>query len=220
MSAVIDGAINGVKFSPLAKEQYIHRLKENLEEDNFYGKTNGFAESLFNHFKKKGQLSDKQWTWVIKLVDQAQNPPKPEDKLPNINGVYSLMKRAMSAKSKSFPKLWLKLNDSDLKISRATNKSRHRGQLFLSNGEWGNENIYFGRIDTNGDLYLSSNGKEVKDELIDLLTRLVNDPEKVASEYGKLTGNCFACHKQLTDDRSIEVGYGKVCANKFGLNWG
>ena len=130
------------------------------------------------------------------------------------------MRRAMSPKSKSFPKLWLKINDSDLKISRATNKSRHRGQLFLSNGEWGNENIYFGRIDTNGDLYLSSNGKEVKDELTDLLTRLVNDPEKVASEYGKLTGNCFACHKQLTDDRSIEVGYGKVCANKFGLNWG
>lgn len=220
MSAVIDGAINSVKFSPLAKEQYIHRLKENLEEDNFYGKTNGFAESLFNHFKKKGQLSDKQWTWVIKLVDQAQNPPKPENKLPNINGVYSLMRRAVSPKSKSFPKLWLQLKDSDLRINRATERSKYKGQLMLTDGKEFGCNIFFGRIDTNGDLYLSHSGKEVKDELIDLLTRLINDPEKVASEYGKLTGNCFACHRQLSDDRSVEVGYGKVCADKFGLRWG
>jgi len=49
---------------------------------------------------------------------------------------------------------------------------------------------------------------------------LVADPEKVVSEYGNLSGNCFACHKQLTDDRSIRVGYGKVCAKKFGLRWG
>jgi len=213
------GSVDDLKI----KEENIHKFKDYLDDDKIPNWSFGFATSLFEQFKKKGYLSDKQWFHVHKFIDQIENPPpppKPEDKLPNINGVYSLMKRAMSAKSKSFPKLWLKLNDSDLKISRATNKSKHRGQLFLSNGEWGNENIYFGRIDTNGDLYLVANGKKVKDELINLLTRLVNDPEKVASEYGKLTGNCFACHRQLTDDRSIEVGYGKVCANKFGLKWG
>jgi hypothetical protein len=204
------------------KEENIHKLKGFLDDNKFYGKTTGFAESLFKHFEKRGELSDKQWHWVLKLVDQVQNPKQeePEKKLPNINGVYSLLRRAVSPKNKSFPKLWLRLDDQDIKISKASNKSRHKGQLFLSNGKWGYENIYFGRIDTSGDLYLSKDGKEIQEELIDLLNRLVSDPEKVASEYGKLTGNCFACHKQLSDDRSIEVGYGKVCADKFGLRWG
>ena len=213
------GSVDEIKI----KEENIHKFKGYLDDDKIPERSFGFATSLFEHFKKKGYLSDKQWFHVFKFVDLIDNPPpppKPEDKLPNINGVYSLMRRAVSPKSKSFPKLWLQLKDSDLRINRATERSKYKGQLMLTDGKEFGCNIFFGRIDTNGDLYLSHSGKEVKDELIDLLTRLINDPEKVASEYGKLTGNCFACHRQLSDDRSIEVGYGKVCADKFGLRWG
>ena len=46
------------------------------------------------------------------------------------------------------------------------------------------------------------------------------DPETVAAQYGSLTGNCCFCGRKLTDDRSTNVGYGPVCADKFGLNWG
>ena len=155
------------------KEENIHKLKGFLDDNKFYGKTTGFAESLFKHFEKRGELSDKQWHWVLKLVDQVQNPKQeePEKKLPNINGVYSLLRRAVSPKNKSFPKLWLRLDDQDIKISKASNKSKHRGKLFLSNGKWGYENIYFGRIETDGDLYLSKDGKEVQEKLIDLLNK-------------------------------------------------
>jgi len=200
-----------------SKEENIHKLKSYLDEDKI---SSGFATSLFSQFEKRGTLSDKQWGWVLKLVDQVDNPPPPSQKLPNIKGVLALMKRAVDPKGKTFPKLWLKLSDSDLRIHRATSASKYNGQLMLTDGKGYGCNLYFGRIDTKGDLFLAREGKQRSQEIIDLLTRLVADPEKVVSEYGNLSGNCFACHKQLTDDRSIRVGYGKVCAKKFGLRWG
>jgi len=199
------------------KRENIHKLKGYLDEKKI---SSNFAISLFSQFEKRGSLSDKQWDWVLKLVDQVDNPPPPSQKLPNIKGVLALMKRAVDPKGKTFPKLWLKLSDSDLRIHRATSASKYNGQLMLTDGKGYGCNLYFGRIDTKGDLFLAYEGKQRSQEITDLLTRLVADPEKVASEYGKLSGNCFACHKQLTDDRSIRVGYGKVCAKKFKLPWG
>lgn len=40
------------------------------------------------------------------------------------------------------------------------------------------------------------------------------------AEFGKLYGICMYCWRELTDERSIEVGYGPICADKRGLPWG
>jgi hypothetical protein len=41
-----------------------------------------------------------------------------------------------------------------------------------------------------------------------------------AAAYGLTHGNCIACSRDLTDDRSLTVGYGPVCASKYGWPWG
>lgn len=44
-----------------------------------------------------------------------------------------------------------------------------------------------------------------------------------AGALGKLSHHCVFCNRALTDDadgRSIDVGYGPVCADKHGLPWG
>jgi hypothetical protein len=41
-----------------------------------------------------------------------------------------------------------------------------------------------------------------------------------AAEYGRATGQCIVCCRSLTDDRSLEVGYGKTCAGNNGWPWG
>lgn len=44
-----------------------------------------------------------------------------------------------------------------------------------------------------------------------------------AAAYGKSTEHCVFCGRGLSDDRtgcSLEVGYGPVCADKYGLPWG
>lgn len=43
---------------------------------------------------------------------------------------------------------------------------------------------------------------------------------KVASEYGIAHGHCMFCGLELTDGRSVDVGYGPTCASKHGLPWG
>lgn len=41
-----------------------------------------------------------------------------------------------------------------------------------------------------------------------------------AARFGHLTGACVFCSRKLTDERSVSVGYGPVCAERVGLPWG
>lgn len=41
-----------------------------------------------------------------------------------------------------------------------------------------------------------------------------------AAAFGHSYGRCVFCHKQLSDERSTEVGYGGTCAKKYHLPWG
>lgn len=41
-----------------------------------------------------------------------------------------------------------------------------------------------------------------------------------AARFGKLWGSCVFCSRLLTDERSVAVGYGPICAEKNGLPWG
>ena len=41
-----------------------------------------------------------------------------------------------------------------------------------------------------------------------------------ASAYGKAHGFCMFCSLELTDQRSVDAGYGPTCANKYDLPWG
>lgn len=41
-----------------------------------------------------------------------------------------------------------------------------------------------------------------------------------AAKFGHLYGQCVFCSRTLTDERSIEVGYGPVCADHHALPWG
>jgi hypothetical protein len=41
-----------------------------------------------------------------------------------------------------------------------------------------------------------------------------------AARFGKLWGSCVFCSRLLTDERSVTVGYGPICAEHNGLPWG
>lgn len=41
-----------------------------------------------------------------------------------------------------------------------------------------------------------------------------------AARFGAVTGSCIFCMRTLTDERSITVGYGPICADHNGLPWG
>lgn len=41
-----------------------------------------------------------------------------------------------------------------------------------------------------------------------------------ASNHGHTYGQCVFCFLELTDERSVDVGYGQICAGKHNLPWG
>ena len=56
--------------------------------------------------------------------------------------------------------------------------------------------------------------------IVAAIAGLAAEPERVAAAYGHATGRCCFCDLVLTDPRSIAVGYGPICACKFGIPWG
>jgi len=179
-----------------------------------------FANSVITQLERKGDLSEKQWGCIAKIVGQVENPPAKPDflskstKVASMSGVVALMNKV-----KGFPKLWFKLPcGADLCIYKATDRSKYAGQLQLTGGAYGS--AYYGRITQEGELFAYPEGKAIEKELTDLLGRLGANPSEVASEYGKLTGTCSFCHRKLSDERSKEVGYGATCASNYDLPWG
>lgn len=59
-----------------------------------------------------------------------------------------------------------------------------------------------------------------KTALVADLAAMAADPAGKAAAYGHATGCCCFCARELTDQRSIAVGYGPICADHYGLPWG
>lgn len=112
-----------------------------------------------------------------------------------------------------FPKArFLVLSDGpqELTLWLTGERSRVPGSVSVSvDGEW------VGRIEPSGQVV----GRRLSAEPIWLaaLTRIGADPERAAREYGALTSHCSFCGLSLTDEGSIEAGFGPVCAKKWGL---
>ena len=129
----------------------------------------------------------------------------------NVSGVFALFETAIS-NSLKYPKIRLQ----NVVLSRAGDKSKYTGQIQITDGRPYGANTYFGRIDKDGIFHVSTADSSVSA----LLARLSDNPANVASEYGRLTGQCCFCGLALKDARSTAVGYGPICADKFGLAWG
>lgn len=54
-----------------------------------------------------------------------------------------------------------------------------------------------------------------RDAVVALLLELEADPLEAAKKYGRESGRCCSCGRDLTDPASIEAGIGPVCAQKF-----
>lgn len=52
------------------------------------------------------------------------------------------------------------------------------------------------------------------------MERLAADPVRFLAECSKDMDRCCYCAQQLDDERSKTVGYGPVCAKRWGLPWG
>lgn len=179
---------------------------------------NSFAASLVSAWVRYGNLTAKQAFWAEKLVADAENPPKPQvSETFDFAAVSSLLRKA--GEKLKFPKVRLQTADGKpVVLSLAGKQSRYAGSINVTDGEAYGSNIWYGRINLDGTFSVPQAG--INHSVVSLLREFAANPADVASRYGKVTGCCSFCGKGLTDDRSLSVGYGPICADKFNLPWG
>jgi uncharacterized protein DUF6011 len=117
---------------------------------------------------------------------------------------------AARARGLKFPKaIFIGPNNSRILLKLAGDRSTNPGAVFVFLSD-----VYAGSIAVDGTVRgsLASNA-----DALATLTAIAADPASAAKAYGMLTGNCSFCMRELTDAGSVEVGYGPVCAKKYGL---
>lgn len=176
----------------------------------------GFAQSLAGNLRTWGRLSDKQLQWVDTLTQRASAPAPAPTQQVNVQKIQDLF--ALAAQKLRRVKVALQAASGQRVVfTKAGPMSKYAGQILITDGGPFGANKFFGRIDANGDFFATRTADK---DVQALVTEFADSPAETAGRYGRLTGGCSFCNHKLDDNRSLEVGYGPVCAKRFGLVWG
>jgi len=155
---------------------------------------NSFARSLYSQAIDRG-LSGPQQYWAVKLVSEKIKEPQPVLLASDLQAFCS-RGTLIQFKLPEYGKIQLRTMPKCINVYCGT--------------------YYYGNII--GDKYYSS--RYAKDGVTAELLLLSLDPITVLAQYGKDSGVCCFCRRELTDERSVNVGYGPICAEYYGLPWG
>lgn len=180
------------------------------------GMDSNFARDLVAQWRSRG-LSESQRGWMHKLAMDSINPPapRPQANCGNLAGIIALFDKA-SEKLK-FPKISFVHEGKRFQLQRAGGNSKSPGAVNLTDGGKFGNNVWYGRIERDGNVSTSRSWTE---NVQNLLAAMAENPAEFAANKGKEGGCCIFCRKELTDARSLAVGYGETCAGHYGLAWG
>ena len=180
------------------------------------GSQRGFAESIIMAYNR-GRSSDKQNAWIIKLAQQILTPvSETEKEVVSVAGIVKLLQVAGS--KLKYPKIRMVTEAGEkLVVSVAGARSKYAGHVMLTDGGPFGMNLYYGRIDLDGKIH---EGRDMTGTILSLIRTFAADPAKTAAAYGKRTGACCFCSRELETKESLAVGYGPTCAEHYGLPWG
>lgn len=98
---------------------------------------------------------------------------------------------------------------SELRLSLTGAQSKFPGSIAVKIG-----GLYIGRITPTGD---ASAAILADFALVGALISIAEDPAAAAKSYAQLFCRCSFCGLELTDEGSIMVGYGPICARNYDL---
>lgn len=130
-------------------------------------------------------------------------------KYPDGSKLLALLKKGEAA-GLNYPKIVVRNYDVPLKFYLAK-----RGYVaIILNDETA---TYLGKITENGTLWLGNCTRQVT-EAVSSILNFINKGGDLGT-LGKEQGFCCFCSRTLTNDGSLEHGYGPICAEKYGLPW-
>lgn len=126
--------------------------------------------------------------------------------------------RGLDTLTKNQAGLMLRFFESDfnIRLSRAGNGSAHPGCIQVTNAGKSYERQWYGRI-VDGVFHRRD---DCPQDIVDFLKALNSKTQVISQFFGWNSGNCCYCNALLSDDRSLEQGYGPKCAENYHLPWG
>lgn len=130
--------------------------------------------------------------------------------------IPALLERARAA-GLQWPKIRLEAEGGRrVVLALAGERSSRPGAVRVTDGRPYGTGRFFGWIERDG----AWKPYDVPVEVEAALAALESDPAEVAQIQGQLTSACCFCGRRLDTAESVGVGYGPICADKFGLPWG
>lgn len=171
-----------------------------------------FAKAMLEAVKKWGKLTEKQLAAATKCaVGSAERKAKWEAnravakaqaKEVTVEAIEVAFANAKDAGIK-----WPRLRLDTFTFSPAGANSTNAGAVYIKEGD-----TYLGKV-LGGKLFKSRDcSAEQEQRIIDA----AHDPKSAAIAYGKKFGSCSACGRELSNEDSIGLGIGPVCAGRFG----
>ena len=166
---------------------------------------NTFAKSLVDQVASKGSLSDKQLFAASAMLAKIKtNKAERESNMTSVD-----VSRILAVLDKADPAMKTPMiRVGDFVFSKPAPHSKNAGSVYIKQlGE------YIGKV--TGGYYLPV-GNVSKDTIAEI-QEICKDPMESAVAYGRRTGNCAVCARELTVKESIDRGIGPVCADRLGV---
>ena len=169
-----------------------------------------FAADLAAKFNR---LSDKQYAWAHKLaVDSINRQTESQQEANNGEAQFSkLFEVFKAAKSRGLKRLTMRFSGIRVKPSRDLGSLWILSDTETEIGNYGEQPKYLGKVTPNR---LDS---RLADDVKAVLLEAAADPLTAAVKYGRETGSCSCCGRDLTNAESIRLGIGPICREKFGM---
>ena len=190
----------------------VSRLVKGLREHVSW---NDFASSLVEQYDRKRSLSDRQLDAAERMLAKiaatraakaARDEARTQVPVERLSAIHLMFGRAMDGGQKRPV-----YRAAGLVLSLAPLSGRNSGSIYVKDAETGD---YFGKIDE----HLVYRAVHAAPEwAADALSRIARDPSAAAVEYGRETGRCSCCGRELTNPESIALGIGPICKDRWGF---
>lgn len=173
-------------------------------------------EEIASKGSEVGKLSAKQWQYLEDLVVRVQELAAEAAKQEHKDTVRFPVLRGFLMRSPG--KVRFLVRNQVLQFKYAGVYSSQPHTFAVTHCRTHEIELYLGRLGLQAEWLPNQIGKAAG--YLAALAEIARAPDKAAAEYGHATGQCSFCARPLSDDRSVAVGYGPVCAVNFNLPWG
>jgi hypothetical protein len=182
-------------------------------------KGNKFAYDLCMRETKGLFMSESQVSWVYKIAEdvrQLRDEPKETKRQVRSTDASNVLASLAEARAKGIKKPILRFqraNGVEIQLKYMSVGKNAGGAWVTMN------NDLIGKIDDSGVFTFTGRPytNQLIDEVFDVIGSAHNDLEGALRSYGKMTSRCGCCGIPLTNKKSIELGIGPICLDKYGL---